>query len=91
MAVPIEIVREPGQGAVWFDHIATSQVDDRELVTPNLIEHPGLEMEATYGANAYLLLGGPQCNGFCVPEYLGADAEIVAYRVAGGGGRNVMY
>ncbi len=92
MAIPLEITREPGQGAIWFDHIPDGRAEGRGRMDPDLVEFSAQRMEAGLGGgDTALLMGGPQFNGFITPEYLGADAEIVAYRRRGGGARNVMY
>ena len=79
--------------AMWFDHIPISRVDPRELVACDLVEFSSKQMSVDLGGGVIVLgTGGPQCNGFVVPEYLGADIEFLAMGAEQtGGARNVMY
>ena len=50
-------------------------------------------MQLTVGEGLLLFMGGPQFNGFVVPEVLASDVELVpvTYARSGVSGRKVMY
>jgi hypothetical protein len=83
----------PGQGSIWFDHIPFAPVEKRQYLGCNLAEFSNLRMQFTVCEDLLLFMGGPQFNGFVVPEVRAADVELVpvTYRRSGVSGRKVMY
>jgi hypothetical protein len=90
---PLHPRHQPGQGSIWFDHIPFAPVETRQYLGCNLAELSGVRIELTVGEGPLRFMGGPQFNGFVVPEVRAADVELVpvTFASSGGAGRRVMY
>jgi hypothetical protein len=88
---PVRPPHQPGQGSIWFDHVPFAPVEPRQHLGCNLADFSAVRIELTIGQDLLLFMGGPQSNGFVVPEVRAADVELVPVTFAGVGGKRVMY